>query len=390
MHDTSDSTINVGIHAMAFYCPPCYVQQSDLEVYDGVTRGKYTVGLAQESMVVCQEHEDVVSMALTVAERLLSTLPDRSQIKRIEVGSESGLDRAKSIKSHLVSLLGHDQVDGADHLAACYGGTAALFTACHWALIAPSDQYALVVATDVAVYAAGPARPTGGAGAVAMLIGRNAPIAVDVHHSHVHATDHWDFYKPNPKDEYPLVDGALSIECYLNSLSQCIMLDTDAEVSYDAWCLHTPYSKLVMKAHARLTDVSFAEAFEPSLRIAKQVGNMYCASLYACLISCLIHHPNAKRIAMFSYGSGCVSRLFGISLVDPVRVDHIRQQLMSYPLAGRWQISAEEYALLMAERELAYGRTGPWTPRSDLPKEHGVFYLIAIDDRNRRHYQQHQ
>lgn len=37
-------------------------------------------------------------------------------------------------------------------------------------------RYALVVAGDIAVYASGNARPTGGAGAVAMLVGPNAPL----------------------------------------------------------------------------------------------------------------------------------------------------------------------------------------------------------------------
>ena len=35
------------------------------------------------------------------------------------------------------------------------------------------------MAADIAVYASGPARPTGGAGAVAMLIGPNAVLSVD-------------------------------------------------------------------------------------------------------------------------------------------------------------------------------------------------------------------
>lgn len=36
-----------------------------------------------------------------------------------------------------------------------------------------------MVAADIAVYASGNARPTGGAGAVAMLIGPNAPITFE-------------------------------------------------------------------------------------------------------------------------------------------------------------------------------------------------------------------
>ncbi len=36
-----------------------------------------------------------------------------------------------------------------------------------------------MVAGDIAVYASGPARPTGGAGAVAMLVGPNAPLVLE-------------------------------------------------------------------------------------------------------------------------------------------------------------------------------------------------------------------
>lgn len=42
-----------------------------------------------------------------------------------------------------------------------------------------TGRYALVVAGDIAVYATGNARPTGGAGAVAMLIGPNAPLILE-------------------------------------------------------------------------------------------------------------------------------------------------------------------------------------------------------------------
>ena len=40
-------------------------------------------------------------------------------------------------------------------------------------------RLAIVVCADIAVYAAGNARPSGGAGAVAMLIGPNAPLFVE-------------------------------------------------------------------------------------------------------------------------------------------------------------------------------------------------------------------
>ena len=37
----------------------------------------------------------------------------------------------------------------------------------------------MVVAADIAVYASGNARPTGGAGAIAMLVGANAPLVLE-------------------------------------------------------------------------------------------------------------------------------------------------------------------------------------------------------------------
>jgi hypothetical protein len=61
---------------------------------------------------------------------------------------------------------------GVDCINACYGGTSALFNAVNWVESRSWDaRYAIVVASDVAVYAAGPARPSGGCGAVAMLVG---------------------------------------------------------------------------------------------------------------------------------------------------------------------------------------------------------------------------
>ncbi len=65
----------------------------------------------------------------------------------------------------------HDQ-QGVDSLNACYGGTAALFNAVNWVESRAWDgRLAIVVAADIAMYAAGPARPSGGCGAIAMLIG---------------------------------------------------------------------------------------------------------------------------------------------------------------------------------------------------------------------------
>ena len=71
-------------------------------------------------------------------------------------------------------------IEGIDSKNACYGGTAALFNAINWVESSSWDgRNAIVVAGDIAVYAEGAARPAGGAGACAILIGPNAPIVFD-------------------------------------------------------------------------------------------------------------------------------------------------------------------------------------------------------------------
>lgn len=56
-------------------------------------------------------------------------------------------------------------------------------------------RYGIVVSADVAVYAKGSARPTGGIGAIALLIGPNAPLVFDDVRS-TFIDNAYDFYKP--------------------------------------------------------------------------------------------------------------------------------------------------------------------------------------------------
>ena len=76
-------------------------------------------------------------------------------------------------------------------------------------------RLALAVCADIAAYADGPARPTGGAGAVAMLIGPNAGLVLERGLRASHFDHGYDFYKPNLSSPYPTVDGPLSVKCYL-------------------------------------------------------------------------------------------------------------------------------------------------------------------------------
>ena len=55
----------VGIHAMDMYFPKQYVSQTDLEVHNKVSAGKYTIGLGQTKMAFCTDREDIYSVCLS-------------------------------------------------------------------------------------------------------------------------------------------------------------------------------------------------------------------------------------------------------------------------------------------------------------------------------------
>ena len=66
----------------------------------------------------------------------------------------------------------------------------------------------------------------------------------------------------------------------------------------------------------KVTKTLFAARCEPSLLIARNVGNMYTPSLYGCLSSLLSSGQlkGGEQIGMFSYGSGVCSTFYTIKV----------------------------------------------------------------------------
>ena len=265
---------NVGILALEVYTPRTYISQTALEEHSGVSAGRYTLGLGQEGLAVTGDAEDVNSMALTVTHSLLEKYNiDPNSVGRLEVGTETLVDKSKSTKTVLMDLFPNNtDIEGATVINACYGGTSALLNAFNWVESDAWDgRYAIVVAVDIATYARGPARPTCGAGAVAVLVGRNAPLAlVDPRERATHASNVYDFFKPDHSVEYPVVNGALSQECYYRALEDCYskfcdrvdrlngVVEGSADKEHfnaesaDYFVFHAPYNKLVQKSYGRM------------------------------------------------------------------------------------------------------------------------------------------
>ncbi|KAF7137257.1 hypothetical protein RHSIM_Rhsim07G0095900 [Rhododendron simsii] len=443
---------NVGILAIEIYFPPTCIQQETLEAHDGVSKGKYTIGLGQDCMAFCTEVEDVISMSLTAVSSLLEKYGiDAKQIGRLEVGSETVIDKSKSIKTFLMPIFeecGNTDIEGVDSTNACYGGTAALFNCVNWVESSSWDgRYGLVVCTDSAVYAEGPARPTGGAAAIAMLIGPDAPIAFESKLRGSHMSHAYDFYKPNLASEYPVVDGKLSQTCYLMALDSCYKsfckkyekLEGKQFSADDAdyFVFHSPYNKLVQKSFARLVfsdylrnassvdeaakeklapfssltdDASYASRdlekasqqvakplydakVQPATLVPKQVGNMYTASLYAAFVS-LIHNKHSslvgQRVVMFSYGSGLTATMFSFKIREgkhPFSLSNIATVMnVGGKLKSRHEFPPEKFVETMKVMEHRYGAKDFVTTKDCSLLSPGTYYLTEVDSMYRRFY----
>jgi hydroxymethylglutaryl-CoA synthase len=294
---------NIGIKAIEIYFPSQCVDQADLEKFDGVAAGKYTIGLGQTRMSFCDDREDMYSLALTTLSSLVSKYSiDLKKIGRLEVGTETMLDKSKSVKSVLMQLFeksGNFNVEGVDSYNACYGGTNAVFNSINWLESSAWDgRDAIVVTGDIALYKKGNARPTGGAGCVAMVIGPDAPLVFEAGLRGSYITHAYDFYKPDLTSEYPYVDGQFSLRCYTEAVDACYkaynareqtlksQAKTNGHVNgngvheedtqkapldrFDYMAFHAPTCKLVSKSYARMLYNDYLA--DPSHPQFKEVG----------------------------------------------------------------------------------------------------------------------
>lgn len=440
---------NVGIVAIETYFPRTFVRQEALEEFCEVSKGKYTIGLGQESLGFVSDREDIYSMCLSaVSSLVVKSGVSYAEIGRLEVATETILDHSKSVKSVLMQLFvesGNSDVEGIDSIHACYGGTAAMFNSIAWMESRAWDgRLAMVVCGDIAEYATGPARPTGGAGVVVMLIGPNSPIPFEPGFRSSHFAHAYDFYKPRLDSPYPVVDGHFSNLCYLQSLDNCYNRLKDKAAAkgdnitvqdFDYAVFHAPYNKLVQKSFARLlyndfmrnpndpqyasirglSEISLEDSYndrdiqstfsklgkssynakvEPSTLLPKQLGNMYSASLWAGLASLINSQGEkliGKRIVLFSYGSGLASSMFVISARNtPEAREQLRSMAASLNLeerlSQRIECAPAMFAETMLYREKLH-KVDSFTPSGALDLMYkGAYFLNQKDNMCRRFY----
>lgn len=274
--------MNVGIDSISFDIPKIYLPISTLAIHRNIEPDKLIKGLGLHKMSFPDKHQDVVTFAANAGLKLIQQENiNPSEIARIYIGSESGVDSSKPIASYVLSLLESKLGEGSlrncdvvDLTFACIGGVDALQNCLDFIRLNPSKK-AIVIASDNAKYdLESTGEYTQGAGAVAMLITSNPRILSISNEVGVSTEGVFDFFKPrrtfskaeitnsteNPEwqgvleneisiyKEQPVFDGQYSNQCYINRITEAYNhFKKESQQSgkvYENWAailMHLPY-----------------------------------------------------------------------------------------------------------------------------------------------------
>ncbi|EMA39427.1 hydroxymethylglutaryl-CoA synthase [Halococcus morrhuae DSM 1307] len=402
--------MNVGIDAVAIHAGKLRLDLAEtLAPALDEEPEKFTKGLGLHASSFPDVEEDIVTMGANAAHKLMERkglTPD--DIGRIDVATESAFDNAKPVSTYVAGCL--EQVYDEDfHHAnkgerkfACIAGTQSLDDAYNWIRAGRNrGRAALVIATDTALYARGDAgEATQGAGAVAMLIAEDPDLVTMSVEQGFGSADETDFLKPN--QQFPSVDGKRSVQVYLARMREALEdYESVAEEThpdqFEYIPFHTPFPGMVRKAallgyrhmirdteieadlasaigeqprpdgfddeaqyHDAVRDYMDAlketdayaawydDTIEPTLDIARHVGNWYTGSVHIARASALRSAREAgidmtgKSLLLGSYGSGAQAEIHA-ETVQENWTEEIDALDIDEQLAARRDISFEEY-----------------------------------------------
>lgn len=356
----------------------------DMERFDNLMMVRKSVSLP------C---EDPVTYAVNAAKPIIQSMSDtdRNKIELLITSTESGLDFGKSLSTYVHDHLGLNRHCRLFEIKqACYGGTAGLQMAANFiASNASPGAKALVIATDLfrgwgesLAYA----EPAAGAGAVAMLVsGQPDILELDFGANGVYGYEVMDTCRPDVAVETG--DADLSLLSYLDCLEHSFRAystrvdGVDFQNTFDFLAFHTPFAGMVKGAHRNLfrkfkpefvsnAEIDFKTRVVPSLEYCVEVGNIFGGTLYLALCSLIdnITISEAKRVGMYSYGSGCSSEFFSGIITENSR-HKLNAMNIRQSLSNRYALTMVEYEkLLMANREWLFGVKDKFVDLTDFNK----------------------
>lgn len=275
--------MKIGIDAIAFDVANIHLPIRTLAEARHIEPEKLEKGLGLFKMTLPDAHQDTVVFGANALTRLISdNNVDLSEISRLYVGTESGIDNSKPVASFVAQLIEQKfgensllECDVVDFTFACIGAVDALQNCLDYIKLNPGKK-AIVLATDIAKYdLESTGEYTQGAGAVAMLLCANPKILAFEKEFAVSNKGVFDFFKPYRKiskvqisgtddnaewfgnleseieihKDQPVFDGQYSNQCYTDRTREAYF--TYKKVSgysgtlYDSWSniiMHLPYA----------------------------------------------------------------------------------------------------------------------------------------------------
>lgn len=374
--------VSVGIEAMNVFGGTAYLDVMQLAEYRKLDIGRFENLLMKEKSVALP-YEDPITLGVNAAKPIVNSLSEeeKNRIELVVTCTESGIDFSKSISTYIHHYLGLNRNCRLFELKqACYSGTAGLQLAVNFVLsqISPGAK-ALVVATDISRFliAGGDilseewsyAEPTGGAGAVAILVGENPSMfQVDVGANGYYGYEVMDTCRPVPDSEAGNAD--LSLLSYLDCCEQTFLeyqrrvVGVDYQKTFQYLSFHTPFGGMVKGAHRSMMrkvlkakpaeiESDFEQRVSPGLNYCQRIGNIMGASVLLSLASTIDNgdFDTPKRIGCFSYGSGCCSEFYS-GVVTSQGQEYLRRFEIEKQLNERYHLSMDEYEELLRESSM--------------------------------------
>lgn len=377
----------VGIESMNVFGGMAYLDVMELAEHRNLDTARFE-NLMMKQKTVALPYEDPVTCGVNAAKPLIDALSqaERDRIEMLITCTESGIDFGKSISTYIHHYLGLNRNCRLFELKqACYSGTAGLQNAINFILSQASPgAKALVVATDISrfiVADAGEAltadwsyaEPSGGAGAVAVLVSETPYVfRVDVGANGYYGYEVMDTCRPVPDSEAG--DADLSLLSYLDCCEQAFLeyqkrvAEADYRHTFQYLTFHTPFGGMIKGAHrtmmrklakAKPQDIEsdFQQRVMPGLTYCQRVGNIMggtvLLSLASTIDNALIDSP--KRVGCFSYGSGCCSEFYS-GVITQEGQQRQRRFAIGRQLDERYRLSMAEYdALLQGSGTVRFG-----------------------------------
>jgi hydroxymethylglutaryl-CoA synthase len=363
--------------------------------------------------------EDTATMAAQAARDLLlrRSAEQLAGLRFLVAGTETTVDHSKPVSAYVQGMLQRSGLEIPSSLSsfqvqhACAGGTlSALSVAGMLAVGGRDDESGIVVASDIARYAAGStAEVTQGAGAVGLLIEPNAKLLeLDLSTVGYCSQDVDDFFRPLGS-AVAQVKGRYSMEVYRQNLrsafqDHCRRAGEDPKAllrGTDLFVLHAPFRnmpEMAMKglleehlglsaseAEAFLRERGFFQGVDP----IADIGNTYSASMYLFLAFLLRQRFEAlgegivgKRLLLASYGSGNTMIVLSGTVA---------------PMAPRVIESWDLERVFACARDAGMGDYGIWMAGPRAPGDYtntlgsiqvptGAFYLSGVREDGYREY----